>query len=318
MHRREFCRRAGAVAAAGAVGAGAGTASASGSTIPEASTVGHLDVEWHWDVWNGGAYRAELTGSHSEYDYDTNGSIPWNADEVTVVVHGWGNDASEARDMFSTTTDRLRSAGYDGEVVGFSYDADVEFWKLWEVGKWWAHYDVAKRNGKKLANFLTDLLDGNGDATVNLVGHSLGAQPILNALVELDRTGDAVDAVSLLGGAAEDDAVAAGAEYGPAIENNCETLSNYYKTDDQILDKAYGIAEFDDAVGEQGCEGTTPANYSDHDVTHEVDTHFDHYSDAGMMQQVVDDWNGDSGDDSGDDSSGSSWWDWSFDLDFSW
>jgi pimeloyl-ACP methyl ester carboxylesterase len=289
MHRRDFCKRAG-TATVGAVGLGAaatGTATAHPGSVPTVTTRGHFEVDFNLKFWDDGFYEDELREGHSEYDYDTSGEIPWNADELVVMAHGWASDETEAADTFETVERGLAEQGYDGEVVGFSYDADVNFWTIVEAGKWWAHYDVARRNGKKLANFLTDLEDRNPGCTVRLMGHSLGGQPVVNALQELDRVDRRVESASLLGAAIEEDEVPRGGEYAGAIARSAWHCHNYFKTDDQVLDKAYAVAQFDAAVGEEGADGTPASGYEDHDVTDEVGSHFDYYEPGGCLDRVV-------------------------------
>lgn len=291
MRRREFCERA--VAAGAAVtgaSAVAGTAIAHPGSIPVVTTRGHFDVSWQWDFWNGGFYDEELVDGHTKYDYDVSGEIPRGVDELVVVVHGWSNDPSGAAEMFETTREGLRSGGYEGPVVGFSYDAEVDFRRIWQVGKWWAHYRVAKRNGLKLASFLRNYATSNRGTTIRLVGHSLGAQPMVNALRALDVTDTGVATVSNLGGAVEEDAVSTAGQYGGYIERNCGAFHNYHKGDDLVLDTAYEIAEADAAAGEEGCDGPEPANYTDHDVSDTVGSHFEYNEPSGCMNQVVEDW----------------------------
>lgn len=57
---------------------------------------------------------------------------------------------------------------------------------------------------------------------------------------------------------------------------------------DGVLRWIYSTAEFDDAVGQAGCEGPEPANYADHEVAH-VPDHVSYYEPGeGCMAQVVD------------------------------
>jgi len=297
MQRREFCK----LSAGGIAGAiGASTAGTAGAAEPSTTAVGHpgslpvvttrdhFDVTWSWNWFDDGFYEAELVDGHSRYDYGTDGSIPWGADELVVIVHGWSNDPSEAADMFERVSGFLEDAGYDGPTVGYSYDASVDFLKFWQVGKWWAHYEVAQRNGPKLASFIHDFADSGG--TIRLVGHSLGAQPMCNALVTLDRVGTTVDSVSMLAGATEDASVSTDGAYGEHIERNADAFHNYYIDGDVVLDAAYAIAEVDQAAGEEGCDGPRPANYTDHDVSDLASNHFDYVQEGDVIDRAVSDW----------------------------
>lgn len=300
MHRREFCERVamGAAAVTGAstlAGRGAARSRAGRPTthpgsIPVVTTRGHFEVDFEWSFWDDGFYSDELVDEYNKYDYGVAGDLPWDADELVVVVHGWSNDPEGAADMFETTRQGVRSGGSDAPVVGFSYDASVDFLKLYQIGKWWAHYDVARRNGLKLASFVHDFAGKNSDATVRLVGHSLGAFPIVAATKALERVDTTVESAALLGGAVERNGVSLDGEYGKYVERNCESFHNYHKDDDLVLDTAFEVAQFDSAVGEEGAPDPKPGNYTDHDVSGTVSSHFEYNEPSGCMDQVVEDW----------------------------
>lgn len=50
---------------------------------------------------------------------------------------------------------------------------------------------------------------------------------------------------------------------------------------------AYSAGEFDAAVGEEGCEGTSPAIYEDHNVDYVPDPFSYHEPGDGCMPDVV-------------------------------
>jgi hypothetical protein len=280
--RRGFLRGA-AVATAGALGvAGAGTAAAESATFPRVSTRGHFDVTWYGSVY--------LKDGYGAYEYDTVGSIPGvdtaAPDELLVHVHGWRNESNEAVDGFRTAREAYRANGYDHPVIGFTWDSDSS------VFGWWDSTEIAEENGKKLAQFVYDYASANPNTTIRLVCHSLGARVQLSAvevLAEANVT-DAVDSISLLGGAADDDAVSMGGAYGADIEAAVGQADNFWMDDDDVLDWAYTVGEFDSAVGEEGCEGTPPSNYQDHNVEY-VPDHFSYDEPGeGCIGDVVAEW----------------------------
>ncbi|WP_132058388.1 lipase family alpha/beta hydrolase [Halorussus amylolyticus] len=246
--------------------------------FPRATTRGHFDIHW----WDGD----QLTDGHTEEDYDTVGDIPGYdgsaPDEVVISVHGWLVEESDAPDHFATVKQSLRDNGYDSPVIGFSYDSDTS------LDDWWPATDIAERNGKKLANFVTDYREETG-ARVRLVGHSMGGRVVsatLKALYELGKT-DYVESATLLGAATDNDAVAVDGEYGESVAAVAKSVDNFWKSDDDVLDWAYSTAEFDSAVGEEGCEGTPPVNYTDHNVDY-VPDHFSYHEPGdGCMADVV-------------------------------
>ncbi|MFT4956895.1 MAG: hypothetical protein ACI9PP_000079 [Halobacteriales archaeon] len=142
MNRRQFCQGVAAIGAS-AFAIGAVGASESSEPVPGwVSTRGHFDVEWAHD---------SLTDGHSETGYDIEGTIPGyegaSPDELAIMVHGWDHDKQWAREDFHDTAVNLGKAGYEGELVGFSWDSKGEQYD------WWAVNDIAERNGPELANF---------------------------------------------------------------------------------------------------------------------------------------------------------------------
>lgn len=283
VSRRRFLGTA-ATAAAGTGLAVAATdeAAASADAYPRVTTRGHYDITWYGSVY--------LADGHTEWDYDTVGDIPGldsaAPDELLVHVHGWMNEPDSAIEGFQTAESSYRDNGYDGAVIGFSWDSDSS------VFGWWDSTEIAEENGKKLANFVDDYRQANPDTTIRLVCHSLGARVTLRCIELLNANGitDAVQSVSLLGGAADNDAVSTGGRYGPDLADAVGQVDNYWKDGDDVLNWAYTTAEFDSAVGEEGCEGTHPGNYQDHNVDYVPDHFSYYYPDDGCVSEVVSEW----------------------------
>lgn len=272
MQRRTFLK----TAAASTVGIAAlGVSPAAAATyVPVVSTRGHFDDD------------GSHTAGHGWYDYDTDGTVPGIdagcVSDTTVMVHGWWKkgDSSEAEaaaeDKFEECDAELDGDGYWGEVVGYSWDNDVDS-DAWNYG-WSTAKDVAEKNGYKLAQFLLDYKAACG-GTVRLVGHSLGARVIFSALSVLDGSsywndhGYGLQSVHLIGAAVDNEYPTL--EYEPGyygVRNQTDATYNYHSQEDSTLDWAYSSFEWDQALGETGAEsGNTPApNYTDLDVTNQV------------------------------------------------
>lgn len=112
---------------------------------------------------------------------------------------------------------------------------------------------------------------------------------MLGALEELDHQGatGVVDWAGLLGGAADDDAVAEDGRYGASIAAAAGRFRNFWKDDDDVLQWAYSSAEWDSAVGEEGVEGTPVDNYQDVDVTYVPDHRSYYVPGDGCIPDVV-------------------------------
>ncbi|SNZ04338.1 Alpha/beta hydrolase of unknown function [Natronoarchaeum philippinense] len=279
MKRRTFCKLAGA----GAIGVASSVTSVQAAeTVPLVTTRGHFDIEW------GSVVRDDRYGPQ---EYATNGAVPGVdtgscAPDLTVFVHGYKTKAGEAAETTSDVESSLADSGYGGTTIGYAWDADNPLWD------WWETTEIARKNGPKLARFTLDYLAACPDATVRYVGYSLGAQVVLSAAQTLASwgRGETVDALTLLGAAADDQSASASGRYGPALEQVVGRVDNYWNEDDSVLNWAYGTAEFDGALGANGIEGTPPANYWDHDVSY-VPDHFSYYdADEGCVDDVVANW----------------------------
>lgn len=280
-----FTRRAfvGGVAAVGLGSFGVGTAAAGDkgdggksapSDFPRVTTRGHFEENWYGGI--------ELADGHTKYDYEFAGDFSgvFGGEELLVFCHGWLNDEQGGLDTAYTGVTNLGLLGYDAPGIGYLWDSDTG------VLEWGDGTEIAERNGPKLANFLYNLAQESPDTDVRLVAHSLGARVVLRALEVLNGSGVGVESVSLLGGAADNDAVSTEGRYGADIEASTNRFDNFWKSDDGVLNNLYTTAEFDSACGEEGCEGPEPANYTDVNVDYVPDHYSYYYEDEGCLPAV--------------------------------
>ncbi|WP_254768748.1 alpha/beta hydrolase [Salinilacihabitans rarus] len=276
------------LAASGLVGgaalAGASTASAGKkedcenppTSFPRVTTRGHFDTTWYGSVY--------ITDGNDATNYGYAGDgVPGvhvaAGDELLVFVHGWNNDTEGALCTFDEAAGTFAAEGYAEPVIGYSWDADFD---------WYDATEIAERNGAKLAAFTRDYKAANPGVAVRYVAHSLGARVALMALQNLAHWGryDDVASLSLLGGAADDESVSMEGSYGGDIEAAVGHADNFWMEDDDVLNWAYGTAEWGEAVGNAGCDGTPPSNYTDHNVAY-VPSHGDYYREDGCIHEVV-------------------------------
>lgn len=243
-------------------------------TIPRVTTRGHFDT----------SDGVSVTDGNDEHNVEYAGDgIPGvhgdAAGELLVFIHGWNNDEEGAVCTVGTAASTFAAEGYRYPVVGYSWDADHG---------WYDASEIAERNGAKLAAFTRSYTDANPAVRVRYVAHSLGAQVALVALRTLHGWGrlDDVTSVSFLGGAADADSVSMAGPYGEAIAAAAGRVDNYWMGDDDVLNWAYGIAEWDSAIGNTGCDGTPPENYTDHEVD-AVSGHSDYYREDGCLDDVI-------------------------------
>jgi hypothetical protein len=244
--------------------------------FPRISTRDHFETTWYGSI--------RLTDGNDETNIEYAGDgIPGvhtaAEDELLVFVHGWNNDDEGALCTFADAAPTFDAEGYEQPFVGYSWDSDFG---------WYDATEIAERNGAKLANFASTYADSNPGVALRFVAHSLGARVVLMALRNLAHWDslDAVDSVSILGGAADDDAVSMEGTYGDDIVAAAGRVDNFWMEDDQVLNWAYGAAEWGKAIGNAGCDGTPPSNYTDHNVAY-VPGHSDYYRADGCIDEVI-------------------------------
>jgi pimeloyl-ACP methyl ester carboxylesterase len=195
--------------------------------------------------------------------------------EIVIYVHGWNADEQSALDQFDTVKASLDSLGYTQPIIGFSWDSNTIFTGFnpfnwfdafdW-TDDWQTAKEIAQKNGLKLGKFILDLKRSCANADIHLVGHSLGASVILNALDRLhndqrlqswnsaDRNYK-VDSVHLLGAAVSPASLSITNGFGFAIINEVDEFNNKYSIQDNTLEGAYRNTEGRIALGEEGARG---------------------------------------------------------------
>ncbi|MCF2208380.1 alpha/beta hydrolase [Halobacterium salinarum] len=287
-HRRQFLTTAATALSGASV---FGVAPATAASVPCVSTRDHFDE------------NGTLTPENTARSYDTTSDVPVVdtdcVSDLTVFVHGWNKSGSDpeqrALDKITTADTELTENGYDGAVVGYTWDSDkgdgLDFG--WDVAQ-----GIAQRNGRKLAQFALDVKRSCPETTLRFVSHSLGAQVAFSALRTLndrsawDSLDTTIQTVHPLGAATDNDVPTkeTGRATYDAIKAQTGSVYNYHNAADDVLQWAYGTIEFDDALGETGVESddTPPANYTDRDVESQVGDDHSNY-----LNTVADDVLGD-------------------------
>lgn len=103
-----------------------------------------------------------------------------NAKEVVIFVHGMRNSTVGAKMGTNALRLRLRKLGYKHPIIGFSYDSNVRgahipsnYHKVLHTA-----YNIADKNGGKLAELIRKIKQKNPYIRIRLVGHSLGCEVI--------------------------------------------------------------------------------------------------------------------------------------------
>ena len=254
--------------------------------VPEVTTRDHFSTS-----------SGKRRKTHTRYDYGIAGTIPGLTpgtscpEHLAIAVHGWTNPPMDGQDKFLRAQASLRQLGYNGPVVGFSWDSDTQRCPLdfpvigdaicfitgdklrgFDEGK-----EIADGNGPKLAAFLGDFKAHCPCTAIHLMGHSLGARVVLQTLQAFaeDRSlrwsqlgAGRIDDVHLFGAAVNNESPQLNKDFGESIQNEVEKIYNYYSKEDWVLSEPYNYKESSDAVGRSGIENRrqTPTNYTDVDV----------------------------------------------------
>lgn len=270
FNRRQFLKRS-AVTTTGLAALVGSTGTAAAYDVPLISTRGHFDDD------------GDLKDGYGTFQYETSGDVPGVdtscVSDLTVFIHGWDKNSDDpeqaAREKIQHARDELTAAGYDGTVIGYTWDNDVGGGL--DYG-WGEAQDAAQGNGPKLAQFAVDFKYNCPYSTLRFVSHSLGAQVLLSSLRSLNGSwytdnGYEVYSTHLLGAAQDNEApTLEWPDTYDAISNVVTGAFNYHSHEDDVLQWIYNSFEFDQALGETGYEsGNTPApNYTEFDGTDQV------------------------------------------------
>lgn len=225
--------------------------------------------------------------------WDCDYALPYGADDLTVVIHGFQNDHSGAISAAKTASRYLDSSGYTGRMMAWSWKSDCGDcgWGCWD------DYDVAatiaKWEGRRLANFIDWWYDNYPSSNLRLLSHSQGARVLIYALYYLSDeqnhfTWDdnmAVTSAHILAGAEDNRQVEWKDVY---IQSNTAGTYNYMNPEDDTLwwfEQHWGA----ESLGREGGEVVDePCNFWDRNFgawnDHDLESYLQVYAD-----QVVDD-----------------------------
>jgi pimeloyl-ACP methyl ester carboxylesterase len=275
------------------------------TTIPTISTRNHFNRD-----------TGELNSGQTPTGYLASANIPGLQagttcpPEIVIYIHGvWVGTGSlsdgsleKPDEVFDRAKKSLAANDYTNPIVGFSWDSDTKIkadGTGWLLGK-----IIAKENGPKLAQFISDYKNKCEATEVRLIAHSMGARVALSALESLYKNQDwnnqnfKVESVHLMGAAVDNEEVAKSpsyvidnpfkllnikdwydaygikSAYGNAIEKEVIKFYNLFNPQDNALQSSnfYPFYEQDEALGRLGSQNDIEplSNYLDFDVQNEI------------------------------------------------
>ena len=221
--------------------------------IPRISTRGFYDL---------GSGKTKKSKSYDLYPkkfFDNLG----NVQEIVIMIHGLRNNKSGALAKFYMAQKRLSELGYTHPVVGYSYDSNTRGvqYKSHEQDATNVGVEIAKKNGQNLSRFLIDTKLKFPNLKIRLIGHSLGSQVILSALVKLKKK-NLVESVHVFGASIPANSIQP-KNHGKTVQNTInQRFVNYYSKHDGVLKYGFDNSLIPKPLGYSGAIGKTVPKYT--------------------------------------------------------
>ena len=193
--------------------------------------------------------------------------------ELTIMIHGLGNDNAGAVAKVIIARNKLRRLGYHYPVIGYSYDSNTTGGHLIAYAKHALAVGqaIAKKNGRNLAIFIEDFKFTSPKTKIRLMGHSLGTQVILSTVERLykksQNTG-IIESAHFFGASIPSNVPSS--KHGKLLQRviRGKIVNHYSPTDDVLFwgDKANFVSG---PLGLHGATGKTISKYHQKLVTPE-------------------------------------------------
>ena len=228
----------------------------SGKVFPKISTRGYYDLKTGKTIKN---------TSYDIYPKATFQKI-LKKSEIVIMIHGLRNNKSGALAKYVIAKKRLKSLNYGHDVVGYSYDsntAGVQY-KSTALSALKVGILIAKKNGKNLSKFITDIKTENPSIKIRLMGHSLGAQVILSTIQSLAKNSKnkcIIESVHLFGASIPSNSMKPllhGNEFQKIVNKK---IINHFSPYDDVLKAAHDEKWVESPIGYRGALGTTCSKY---------------------------------------------------------
>jgi hypothetical protein len=270
-------------------------------TIPTISTRNHFSLN-----------SGELNSGQTPISYIASANFPGLQSgttcppEIAIYIHGvWvgSNSLEKPTQIFDRAKKSLAANNYIIPLIGFSWDSDTKILPPDGTG-WLTAKVIAKENGPKLAQFISDYKNKCQVTDIRLIAHSMGARVVLSTLESLYKNQDwnnknfKIASVHLMGAAVDNEEVAKSpsyvnkepsvlfdinewydaygikSAYGNAIEKEVVKFYNLFNPQDNALQlpTLYPLYEQDGALGLLGSQSDIQpiSKYLDINVQDEI------------------------------------------------
>jgi len=231
--------------------------------------VSRISTRGYYDLANGTTLKKNPYHLYPKKDFEK----LIGSKELTIMIHGLGNDNAGAVEKVIIARNKLRRLEYHYPVVGFSYDSNTTGGHLIAFAKHAIAVGqmIAKKNGRNLATFIEDFKSISPKTKIRLIGHSLGSQVILSTVEKLfkksQNTG-IIESVYFFGASIPSDVPSS--KYGKLLHRVIRgKIVNYYSPTDEVLfwgDKANYVSG---PLGLHGATGKTISKYHQKKVSPE-------------------------------------------------
>lgn len=197
---------------------------------------------------------------------------PQGEDEVVFNVHGYTGSSASVSEA-ETFQQTARDLGYTETVTAVTWD---------DGGLPSSAESSARDTGDMFASWLGDYKNANPDTTIRILGHSMGGIVQMETLAAIGgsftvETADSIGSYEVADGPCES------GDFDDAIRSSAGEVHNYYSTNDSIARLGSGPAD----CGGWFSDGTTPANYSDVDVSSSVPGHTSYKESSGCVSKII-------------------------------
>ena len=185
--------------------------------------------------------------------------------ELTIMIHGLGNDNAGAVEKVIIAKNKLRRLGYHYPVIGYSYDSNTTGGHLIAFAKHALAVGqiIAKKNGRNLASFIEDFRSISPKTKIRLIGHSLGSQVILSTVERLYKKNQnigIIESAHFFGASIPSNVPSS--KYGKLLQRVIRgKIVNYYSPTDEVLLWGSQANFVSGPLGLHGATGKTISKY---------------------------------------------------------